>query len=173
MQRNQLRLQQQAAAQGMGYPGPACTTAARSVPGQPGGMVPRPRYAPAGMMPQGMPMAPYGQPGQFSAGMMPQGYRPARPPRGAPNAAGGPAPPAGARPPAGVNGAPRPAGQPVPGSPCPAGPGARPAGPLRATRLLVLSPPLRSPRPARRAEADAWRSHLPRWRLASPSSPVS
>jgi polyadenylate-binding protein len=129
MQRNQLRLQQQAAAQGMGYPGPGMYyPQPGAFPGQPGGMVPRPRYAPAGMMPQGMPMAPYGQPGQFPAGMMPQGYRPARPPRGAPNAAGGPAPPAGARPPAGVNGAPRPAGQPVPGQPMPRGPGARPAG---------------------------------------------
>ncbi|CDW97355.1 hypothetical protein, partial [Sporisorium scitamineum] len=104
MQRNQLRLQQQAAAQGMGYPGPGMYyPQPGAFPGQPGGMVPRPRYAPAGMIPQGMPMAPYGQPGQFPAGMLPQGYRPARPPRGAPNAAGGPAPPAGARPPAGVN----------------------------------------------------------------------
>lgn len=129
MQRNQLRLQQQAAAQGMGYPGPGMYyPQPGAFPGQPGGMVPRPRYAPAGMMPQGMPMAPYGQPGQFPAGMMPQGYRPARPPRGAPNAAGGPAPPAGARPPTGVNGAPRPAGQPVPGQPMPRGPAARPAG---------------------------------------------
>ncbi|SPO27630.1 probable PAB1 - mRNA polyadenylate-binding protein [Ustilago trichophora] len=129
MQRNQLRLQQQAAAQGMGYPGPGMYyPQPGAFPGQPGGMVPRPRYAPAGMMPQGMPMAPYGQPGQFPAGMMPQGYRPARPPRGAPNAAGGPAPPAGARPPAGVNGAPRPAGQPVPGQNVPRTAGARPAG---------------------------------------------
>ncbi|TKY84564.1 hypothetical protein EX895_006466 [Sporisorium graminicola] len=129
MQRNQLRLQQQAAAQGMGYPGPGMYyPQPGAFPGQPGGMVPRPRYAPGGMMPQGMPMAPYGQPGQFPAGMMPQGYRPARPPRGAPNAAGGPTPPAGVRPPAGVNGAPRPAGQPVPGQPMPRGPAARPAG---------------------------------------------
>ncbi len=123
MQRNQLRLQQQAAAQGMGYPGPGMYyPQPGAFPGQPGGMVPRPRYAPAGMMPQGMPMAPYGQPGQFPAGMMPQGYRPARPPRGAPNAAGGPAPPAG------VNGAPRPAGQPIPGQNIPRTTGARPAG---------------------------------------------
>ncbi|PWY98264.1 polyadenylate binding protein [Testicularia cyperi] len=131
MQRNQLRLQQQAAAQGMGYPGPGMYyPQPGAFPGQPGGMVPRPRYAPAGMMPQGMPMAPYGQPGQFPSGMMPQGYRPPRPPRGAPNAAGGPgAPPAGARPPAGVNGAPRPAGQPIPGQNMPPRTaGARPAG---------------------------------------------
>ncbi|SNX85989.1 probable PAB1 - mRNA polyadenylate-binding protein [Melanopsichium pennsylvanicum] len=129
MQRNQLRLQQQAAAQGMGYPGPGMYyPQPGAFPGQPGGMVPRPRYAPGGMMPQGMPMAPYGQPGQFPAGMMPQGYRPARPPRGAANAAGGPAPLAGARPPAGVNGAPRPAGQPIPGQPMPRATGARPAG---------------------------------------------
>lgn len=131
MQRNQLRLQQQAAAQGMGYPGPAMYyPQPGAFPGQPGGMVPRPRYAPAGMMPQGMPMGPYGQPGQFPAGMMPQGYRPARPPRGAPNAAGGPgALPSGVRP--AVNGAPRPAGQPVPGQgqPMPARiAGGRPAG---------------------------------------------
>ncbi|CDR87292.1 probable PAB1-mRNA polyadenylate-binding protein [Sporisorium scitamineum] len=78
MQRNQLRLQQQAAAQGMGYPGPGMYyPQPGAFPGQPGGMVPRPRYAPAGMIPQGMPMAPYGQPGQFPAGMLPQGYRPA------------------------------------------------------------------------------------------------
>ncbi|SPO39904.1 probable PAB1 - mRNA polyadenylate-binding protein [Pseudozyma flocculosa] len=127
MQRNQLRLQQQAAAQGMGYPGPGMYYPQPGFPGQPGGMVPRPRYAPAGMMPQGMPMAPYGQaPAQFPAGMMPQGYRPPRPPRGGPSAAG-PAPPAGARPPAGVNGAPR--GQPIPGQPMPPrGAAGRPAG---------------------------------------------
>ena len=124
MQRNQLRLQQQAAAQGMGYPGAGMYYPQPGFPGQPGGMVPRPRYAPAGMMPQGMPMGPYGQaPAQFPAGMMPQGYRPPRPPRGGPNA--GPVPPAGARPPAGVNGAPR--GQPIPGPPQRVG-GARPAG---------------------------------------------
>ncbi|GAC93810.1 polyadenylate-binding protein [Pseudozyma hubeiensis SY62] len=149
MQRNQLRLQQQAAAQGMGYPGPGMYyPQPGAFPGQPGGMIPRPRYAPAGMMPQGMPMAPYGQPGQFPAGMVPQGYRPARPPRGAPNAAGGPAPPAGARPPTGVNGAPRPAGQPVPGQPMPRGPAARPAarpdagqpGTLTAAALAKASP---------------------------------
>ncbi|KAJ9479983.1 Polyadenylate-binding protein, cytoplasmic and nuclear [Pseudozyma hubeiensis] len=149
MQRNQLRLQQQAAAQGMGYPGPGMYyPQPGAFPGQPGGMIPRPRYAPAGMMPQGMPMAPYGQPGQFPAGMMPQGYRPARPPRGAPNAAGGPAPPAGARPPTGANGAPRPAGQPVPGQPMPRGPAARPAarpdagqpGTLTAAALAKASP---------------------------------
>ncbi|PWN48161.1 putative PAB1-mRNA polyadenylate-binding protein [Violaceomyces palustris] len=131
MQRNQLRLQQQAAAQGMGYPGPGMYyPQPGAFPGQPGGMVPRPRYAPAGMMPQGMPIAPYGQaPAQFPAGMMPQGYRPPRPPRGAPGAAG-PAPPAGARPPAGVNGAPRGA-QPIGGAPMPprvAGPSARGPG---------------------------------------------
>lgn len=81
MQRNQLRLQQQAAASGMGaYPAPGMYyPQPGAFPGQPAGMVPRPRYAPAGMMPQGMPMAPYGQPpAQFPAGMMPQGYRPPR-----------------------------------------------------------------------------------------------
>ncbi len=139
MQRNQLRLQQQAAS-GMGYPA-APMYYGQPFPGQPGGpagMPGRPRYAPAGMMPQGMPMgAPYGQPGgpagaQFPAGMMPQAYgRPARPPRGAGMPAGGAIPP-GARPlPNGAGGPGRQPGQqgPVPaqGLPRPGGPGARPA----------------------------------------------
>ncbi|UZJ54289.1 hypothetical protein CBS101457_003609 [Exobasidium rhododendri] len=101
MQRNQLRLQQQAASSGgmPGYPGQPMYYPQGGFPGQQGGgaaggMMQRPRYAPAGMMPQGMPMgSPYGQaPSQFPAGMMPpQGYRPR--PRGAPN---GVAPPNGA-----------------------------------------------------------------------------
>jgi polyadenylate-binding protein len=150
MQRNQLRLQQQAAAVGAmpGYPGqPMYGYPQPGFPGQPGpaGMAPR-RYAPAGMMPQGMPMAaPYGQPpAQFPGQMMgaPQPYRGApRPPRGAPGVGvpAGVPPPAGARPPAPMgapNGAPRPGqagppgGAPVPGRGLPSGaPGARaPAG---------------------------------------------
>ncbi|KAK0522835.1 Protein phosphatase PP2A regulatory subunit B [Tilletia horrida] len=82
MQRNQIRMQQQAAAAGMGaFPGappmfypPPPPPGAAGFPGQPGGMpgVPRPRYAPAGMMAQGMPMGgPYGQP-QFPGQMLPQ-----------------------------------------------------------------------------------------------------
>jgi len=118
MQRNQLRLQQQAAAAGgmPGYPGQPMYYPQGGFPGQAGGaggMMQRPRYAPAGMMPQGMPMAaPYGQaPSQFPGGMMPpQGYRPR--PRGAP----GVAPPNGVRPGMvnGMGGAPRP-GQPMVG----------------------------------------------------------
>lgn len=119
MQRNQLRLQQQAASTGgmPGYPGQPMYYPQPGFVGQAsaaGGMMQRPRYAPNGMMPQGMPMAsPYGQgPGQFPGGMIPpQGYRPR--PRGAP----GVAPPNGVRP-GMVNGmaggAPRP-GQPMMG----------------------------------------------------------
>ncbi|KDN52520.1 polyadenylate binding protein [Tilletiaria anomala UBC 951] len=129
MQRNQLRLQQQAT-QGMAYgttPGMYYTQPFPGQPG-PGGMPGRPRYAPAGMMPQGMPMAgPYGQPapGQFPGAVMPQGYgRPPRPPRGAAGPSG--APP-GARPVNGAAGAG--ARPPMPGQlPRPGGPGARPAG---------------------------------------------
>ncbi|PWN93014.1 polyadenylate binding protein [Acaromyces ingoldii] len=129
MQRNQLRLQQQAAAAGglAGYPGQPMYYPQPGFPGQPGvsGMQ-RPRYAPAGMMPQGMPMAgPYGQPpSQFPGGMMPQGYRPARPRAGP----GGVAPPAGARPPMmnGVGRPGQPATGPMAGRP---GPGGRPARP--------------------------------------------
>lgn len=138
MQRNQLRLQQQAAAAGgmPGYPGQPMYYPQPGFPGQPGGgMMQRPRYAPAGMMPQGMGM-PYGQgPQQFPGGgmMPPQGYRPPRP-RGAPNAGGMPG---GVRP-GMVNGAmggqggPRP-GQPMPGQMAPRGAvppaGARPGRP--------------------------------------------
>ncbi|MCO5607334.1 hypothetical protein L7F22_061529 [Adiantum nelumboides] len=88
MQRNQLKLQQQAAAAGSmpGYPGQPMYYPQPGFPGQgAAGMMQRPRYAPTGMMPQGMPMAaPYGQaPAQFPGGMMPpQGYRPR--PRGVP-----------------------------------------------------------------------------------------
>ncbi|KAH0438981.1 hypothetical protein IEQ34_025991 [Dendrobium chrysotoxum] len=132
MQRNQLRLQQQAAAAGgmPGYPGQPMYYPQPGFPGQPGGgMMQRPRYAPAGMMPQGMGGMPYGQtPQQFPGGMMPpQGYRPPRP-RGAPNAGGMPG---GVRP-GMVNGGPRP-GQPMPGQMAPRGavppPGARPGRP--------------------------------------------
>jgi polyadenylate-binding protein len=118
MQRNQLRLQQQAASSGgmPGYPGQPMYYPQPGFPGQAGGasagMMQRPRYAgaPAGMMPQGMPMgSPYGQgPNQFPGGMMPpQGYRPR--PRGAP----GVAPPNGVRPGMvnGMAGAPRPGQQ--------------------------------------------------------------
>lgn len=117
MQRNQLKLQQQAAAAGSmpGYPGQPMYYPQPGFPGQgAAGMMQRPRYAPTGMMPQGMPMAaPYGQaPAQFPGGMMPpQGYRPR--PRGVP---GGVAPPNGVRPGMvnGMAGAPRP-GQPMVG----------------------------------------------------------
>ncbi|CAD6969954.1 unnamed protein product [Tilletia controversa] len=167
MQRNQIRMQQQAAAAGMNafpnappmfYPPPPPAGAA-GFPGQPGVLpgVPRPRYAPAGMMAQGMPMGgPYGQP-QFPGQMPPQqqqqqqqqgGYR------GGPGGAGGPgsaaggrgagaggaggapraggvSPAAGNRGPAGINGAAggRPAG--LPGQPALGGPGGR-GGPLPA-----------------------------------------
>ena len=138
MQRNQLRLQQQAAAAGgmPGYPGQPMYYPQPGFPGQPGGgMMQRPRYAPAGMMPQGMGM-PYGQgPQQFPGGgmMPPQGYRPPRP-RGAPNAGGMPG---GVRPGMvnggmGGQGGPRP-GQPMPGQMAPRGAvppaGARPGRP--------------------------------------------
>ncbi|MCO5598761.1 hypothetical protein L7F22_052860 [Adiantum nelumboides] len=138
MQRNQLRLQQQAAAAGgmPGYPGQPMYYPQPGFPGQPGGgMMQRPRYAPAGMMPQGMGM-PYGQgPQQFPGGgmMPPQGYRPPRP-RGAPNAGGIPG---GVRPGMvnggmGGQGGPRP-GQPMPGQMAPRGAvppaGARPGRP--------------------------------------------
>jgi polyadenylate-binding protein len=130
MQRNQLRLQQQAAAAGgmPGYPGQPMYYPQPGFPGQPGGMMGRPRYAPAGMMPQGMGM-PYGQgPNQFPGGMMPpQGYRPQRP-RGAPNAG---MPGAGVRP-GMVNGmsGPRP-GQPMAGQMAPRGMNAAGARPPR------------------------------------------
>ncbi|KAE8256271.1 hypothetical protein A4X13_0g2752 [Tilletia indica] len=161
MQRNQIRMQQQAAAAGMNafpnappmfYPPPPPAGAA-GFPGQPGVLpgVPRPRYAPAGMMAQGMPMGgPYGQP-QFPGQMLPQqgGYRGAGGPGGPGAGAGGPgagrgagaggaprsgpgaggvSPAAGARGAAGVNGAAggRPAG--LPGQPALGGRG----GPLPA-----------------------------------------
>ena len=147
MQRNQLRLQQQAAS-GMGYGAAPGMYYGQPFPGQPGpgGMPGRPRYAPAGMMPQGMPMGgPYGQPGgpgQFpgAAGMMgPQGAygRPPRPPRGAGAGGAGAGGPPGSAPPMGPgagrpmpNGAGgRPGQPPMPAQiPRPGGPGARPAG---------------------------------------------
>lgn len=150
MQRNQLRFQQQAAAaMGGGYPGAPSLYFQPGFPGQPGapgGMVPRPRYAPNGMMPQGMPIAqPYGQP-PFPNGMMPQNFgRPNRPPRGAPGQQGGGAPggvlPGGGRPPV-PNGAGRP-GQ-VPGQlgarPQQGGAGAR--GPNRAPQEPQAQPAL-------------------------------
>ncbi|PWN39102.1 polyadenylate binding protein [Ceraceosorus guamensis] len=146
MQRNQLRLQQWAATVGAapGYPGGANGAPMYYPPagfaGQPGaGMPGRPRYAPAGMMPQGFPQAtPYGQPpGQFPGQMMggPPGYRGPRPPRGAvPGGVPGGVPlPAGARPPGGLaNGQPPrpnglPNGAPIPGRGIPV-PGARGPG---------------------------------------------
>ncbi|KAL9939218.1 hypothetical protein V8E36_002031 [Tilletia maclaganii] len=127
MQRNQIRMQQQAAAAGMGaFPGappmfypPPPPPGTAGFPGQPGGIpggVPRPRYAPAGMMAQGMPMGgPYGQP-QFPGQMLPQqqgGYRGAAGggPGGAGAGAGGPGAGRGG---AGAGGAPR--GGPIPGA---------------------------------------------------------
>lgn len=136
MQRNQLRLQQQAAAAGgmPGYPGQPMYYPQPGFPGQPGGMMQRPRYAPAGVMPQGMGM-PYGQgPNQFPSGMMPpQGYRPPRP-RGAPSAGM----PGGVRP-GMVNGmGPRP-GQPMAGQMAPRGAvppaGARPTRPQASPNM--------------------------------------
>lgn len=138
MQRNQLRLQQQAAAAGgmPGYPGQPMYYPQPGFPGQAGGMMQRPRYAPAGMMPQGMGL-PYGQaPGQFPGGMMPpQGYRPPRA-RGAPGVGG-----AGVRP-GMVNGmGPRP-GQPIPGQMAPRG-AAPPAGrPTRPQASPSMQPAL-------------------------------
>ncbi|KAK0555421.1 Protein phosphatase PP2A regulatory subunit B [Tilletia horrida] len=146
MQRNQIRMQQQAAAAGMGafpgappmfYPPPPPPGAAGGYPGQPGagaGLpgVPRPRYAPAGMMAQGMPMAgPYGQPG-FPGQMLPQGaggpggYRggAAGGPQGGPR--GGPPGAAGAARAGGVNGGVGGAG--AGGRPGGAGPGQAPLG---------------------------------------------
>ncbi|PWN28641.1 polyadenylate binding protein [Jaminaea rosea] len=145
MQQNQIRLQQQAAAAGFpaGYPAqPLYYPQPGAFPGQMPGQ--RPRLAgPGGMMPQGLPMgAPYGQ---FPAGMVPPaGYRPPRPPRGAPGAAGG-MPPAGARPPS--NGAangqpPRPGQPPMPAGGLPQRGSIPPAG---ATRGGPRPPPPAQP----------------------------
>lgn len=135
MQRNQLRIQQQAAAAGgmPGYPGQPMYYPQPGFPGQ-GGMMQRPRYAPGGMMPQGMGL-PYGQgPNQFPGGMMPpQGYRPPRA-RGAPNVGGGVRPGM-------VNGmGPRP-GQTLPGQVPPRGsaPSARPARPQTSPSQPALT----------------------------------
>ena len=130
MQRNQIRLQQQAA-QGMGYGGGPGMYYGAPFPGQPGpgGMPGRPRYAPTGMMP---PMAgPYG-PAQFPSGVPPQGYGRPRPPRAAP-----------------INGRPMPNGAARPGQspvPRPAGANARPAGgaPRGAAAAPATQPALNS-----------------------------
>ena len=121
-QRNQLRLQHQAAAgipvsgfmpgAPMYYQPPPGAYPGRSMYGQPGFAPPRPRGYPAGQQVPGMPIpSPYGPPPQ---GYMPANYRPTRPPRG------GPIPPsaspttAGVRPPISGQGQNvRPAGMPV------------------------------------------------------------
>lgn len=124
-QRNQLRLQHQAAAgvpisgfmpgAPMYYqPPPGAYPGGRSMYGQPGFAPPRPRGYPAGQQVPGMPIpSPYGPPPQ---GYMPTNYRPARPARtnGAQVQGGSPAPNVRPAVPAGGPGpGPRPAGVPV------------------------------------------------------------
>lgn len=150
-QRNQLRLQHQAAAgvpisgfmpgAPMYYqPPPGAYPGGRSMYGQPGFAPPRPRGYPAGQQVPGMPIpSPYGPPPQ---GYMPANYRPARPAR-ANNGAqvqGGSPTANNVRPAVPASG-PRPAGVPV----RPAQGAAKPAkqesgGPLSAS-VLANAPP--------------------------------
>lgn len=149
-QRNQLRLQHQAAAgvpisgfmpgAPMYYqPPPGAYPGGRSMYGQPGFAPPRPRGYPAGQQVPGMPIpSPYGPPPQ---GYMPANYRPARPARANGAQVQGGSPTANNVRPAVPASGPRPAGVPV----RPAQGAAKPAkqeagGPLSAS-VLANAPP--------------------------------